>query len=335
MGTMTRLLRRLTSVLFAAAVSVAAPAAVADFNAGFSAYVSGDYRTALHEWLPLAEAGDAEAQFGIGMMHQFGRGVAQDLAEAATWYRRAAEQGSIRAQMQLAGMYARGDGIGRDWAEAVAWWRKAADRGSARAQFHLGEAYQYGNGVERDLEAAERWYGEAVVQGYSRAQAKLEEVVRLQREEGAAVAALATGQEGAEAASETAEPPRVKAAPENIEAAPGAAVSGQVIVLPLVLPEPTKDETTEAEAPPEPPYRIHLASFPSVDDAEAGWRRLVRVGGELLAPLEPAFERVVLGHDLGTVYHLRAGPLADAESARALCETLAERDVRCTVVAPE
>ncbi len=60
---MSRLPLRLTSMLFAAAVSFAALPAVADFDAGFNAYVSGDSRAALQEWLPLAEAGDAEAQF--------------------------------------------------------------------------------------------------------------------------------------------------------------------------------------------------------------------------------------------------------------------------------
>ena len=313
---MSRLPLRLASMLFAAAVSFAALPAVADFDAGFKAYVSGDYRVALQEWLPLAEAGDAEAQFGIGMIHQFGRGVARDLAEAATWFRRAAGQGSIRAQTQLAGMYARGDGIDQDWARAVAWWREAAEQGSVRAQFHLGEVYQYGNGFARDPEAAERWYGEAADQGYGRARDKLDEVVRLRREEDAAAAALAAGQ--ARGATATAGP-------------------GQAVVLPLVLPEPTEGEPAadDTVATLGPPYRIHLASFPSVDDAEAGWRRLVRAGGALLAPLQPTFDRVDLGPELGAVYHVRAGPLADAESASALCEALAERDVRCMVVAPE
>ena len=40
-----------------------------------------------------AEAGDASAQYNLGLMHAEGRGVPQDFAEAATWYRKAAEQG--------------------------------------------------------------------------------------------------------------------------------------------------------------------------------------------------------------------------------------------------
>ena len=38
------------------------PSYSADFNKGVTAYKSGDYATALKEWKPLAEEGDALAQ---------------------------------------------------------------------------------------------------------------------------------------------------------------------------------------------------------------------------------------------------------------------------------
>ena len=40
--------------------------ASADFQKGYTAAMSGDYATALREWTPLAEQGDARAQFQIG-----------------------------------------------------------------------------------------------------------------------------------------------------------------------------------------------------------------------------------------------------------------------------
>ena len=43
-----------------------------------------------------AEEGVAEAQFNLGVMYAEGRGVPQDDAEAARWYRLAAEQGYPR-----------------------------------------------------------------------------------------------------------------------------------------------------------------------------------------------------------------------------------------------
>ncbi|MCH8040747.1 MAG: sel1 repeat family protein [Nitrospinae bacterium] len=53
----------------------------------------GDYDTALKEWRPLAEQGDATAQRNVGRMHFEGLGVPQDYREAAKWFRLAAEQG--------------------------------------------------------------------------------------------------------------------------------------------------------------------------------------------------------------------------------------------------
>tara|TARA_Y100000588_G_scaffold385306_1_gene478336 strand:+ start:7197 stop:7433 length:237 start_codon:yes stop_codon:yes gene_type:complete len=42
----------------------------ADFNKGLAAYKSGDYATALHEWKPLAEQGDATAQYNLGITYE-------------------------------------------------------------------------------------------------------------------------------------------------------------------------------------------------------------------------------------------------------------------------
>ncbi len=54
----------------------------ADFQAGRDAYKRGDYDTALKEWRPLAEQGDAQAQFQLGVKYDEGQGVAQDIREA-------------------------------------------------------------------------------------------------------------------------------------------------------------------------------------------------------------------------------------------------------------
>jgi len=73
----------------------------ADFQKGFAAYQSGDYATALREWKPLAEQGNAVAQFSLGVMYELGRGVPQNHEIALKWYRLAAEQGDGAAQYLL------------------------------------------------------------------------------------------------------------------------------------------------------------------------------------------------------------------------------------------
>ena len=91
-----------------------------------------------------AEQGKAQAQFMLGVMLEQGRGVAQNLADAARWYRRAAEQEDVTAQLNLGACYELGRGVPQDQAQAVAWYRRAADQGEARAQANLGHAYANG-----------------------------------------------------------------------------------------------------------------------------------------------------------------------------------------------
>ncbi len=62
---------------FAILIGLAAPA-WAGFAEGVAAYMRGDYATALRELRPLAEQGDANAQFNLGLMYDDGRGVPQD-----------------------------------------------------------------------------------------------------------------------------------------------------------------------------------------------------------------------------------------------------------------
>jgi hypothetical protein len=96
------------------------------FQRAQAAYNRQDYTTALREWQPLAQQGDATAQFSLGLMYANGRGVAQNDAEAAKWYRKAADQGDVRAQVALGHMYKSGRGVARDLAEAQRWFDKAA-----------------------------------------------------------------------------------------------------------------------------------------------------------------------------------------------------------------
>ena len=57
-----------------------------DFQKGLDAYSSGDYATALKEWTPLAEQGDAKAQHSLGVMYVNGEGILQDYKTAVKWY---------------------------------------------------------------------------------------------------------------------------------------------------------------------------------------------------------------------------------------------------------
>ena len=87
----------LRTTILSLALAFGAGAALAqDYQKGFAAYKAADYAAALKEWRPLAEQGDADAQYNLGWMYTNGDGVLQDYAEALKWYRLAAEQGVQR-----------------------------------------------------------------------------------------------------------------------------------------------------------------------------------------------------------------------------------------------
>jgi len=125
---------RTATVLLALVVAFVDIPACTDFEAGKEAYDRGDYATALNKWRPLAEQGDAVAQFALGSMYENGRGVPKDDVEAVRWYRLAAEQEIASAQNNLAKMYRRGRGVPKDDVLAHMWWSLAAAQGHENAR---------------------------------------------------------------------------------------------------------------------------------------------------------------------------------------------------------
>ena len=99
----------------------------------------GDYATAFKISLPLAEQGDAEAQYNLGFMYDDGLGVPQDYAEAMKWYRKSAEQGDADAQNNLGSMYKEGQGVSQDYVQAYMWLDLAAKKGDV----HFKKADSY------------------------------------------------------------------------------------------------------------------------------------------------------------------------------------------------
>jgi len=145
--------------------------AVASLDAGLEAVRKGDYQTALMEFRPLAENGDAYAQFMLGEMYANGQGLFRDYERAADWLRKSAEQHFADSQLRLGDMYAQGLGVEEDHREAVRWFglaashpdvdghfRDVAYQGLVASQMKLAQMYLEGRGVQQDYEEAARWY---------------------------------------------------------------------------------------------------------------------------------------------------------------------------------
>ncbi|MEO8346980.1 MAG: tetratricopeptide repeat protein [Betaproteobacteria bacterium] len=146
----------------------------AGVNEGVAALLQQDYATALKEFRPLAARGDAEAQYRLGRMYEYGRGVAPDMPQAMIWLRKSAAQENASAQGELGAIYASGfGGVPQDDAQAVAWFQKAANQGNPTAQYNLGLMYAKGAGVKQDFAQAVAWYRKAADQGQVDAQFKV------------------------------------------------------------------------------------------------------------------------------------------------------------------
>ena len=135
-----------------------APPTWAGLDDGLAAFNIGDYATAFIEFQTLAERGNTIAQYYLGVMYDYGRGVPENDVEAARWFRVAAEQGFLAAQNDLGLMYVLGHGVPQDDDQALHWWQKAADKGFPAAQKNLGLMHRTGRGVPKDLVQALMWY---------------------------------------------------------------------------------------------------------------------------------------------------------------------------------
>jgi TPR repeat protein len=166
---------RILLVLLALAspLSMTGGAVAGPFEDAQAAYGRKDYATALRLWRPLADQGNAEAQYALGFMYARGQGVPQNHAEAAKWWRLAADQGHTFAQYNLGTLYDEGKGVPQNKAEALKLYRLAAERGNDGAQFSVGLLYFAGVAVPENRIEAAKWWRRAADQGHIGAQAYL------------------------------------------------------------------------------------------------------------------------------------------------------------------
>ena len=134
-----------------------------DLQKGYDAYWAEDYKTALQEFLPLAEQGNAEAQYKLGGMYLFGEGVPQDNDKANDWFRASAYGGFATAQ-ELFGtsLYIRGM-----YREAFRLRRLALPQGDYDLYYDMGKHYQEGKGVLQDYRMAYMWFDIAEATNFS------------------------------------------------------------------------------------------------------------------------------------------------------------------------
>ena len=82
-----------------------------------------------------ANQGYVPAEYELGRIYLYGRGIPVDYAQALIWERKAAEQGDPRAQRDLAFMYERGFGVAADPAKQPSGTRRPRRREMRRRSF--------------------------------------------------------------------------------------------------------------------------------------------------------------------------------------------------------
>ena len=133
-------------------------AASGDFQKGWAAYNSLDYATAKAEWQDLADTGDAQAAYGMGLLYGNGFGVDMNDELALKYYGVAAEQGHADAAFNLAVMHQNGWGVPMDEAKANEWYALAADKGNTEAQMALGRYFAMDFLDSYDPVTAYKWF---------------------------------------------------------------------------------------------------------------------------------------------------------------------------------
>jgi cell division septation protein DedD len=310
-----RIIVKAVKGLAAAAVLIGAadPAfAQHSVKSGIDAWQHGDYASAVAIWRPLAQKGDADAEFDLGQAYRLGRGVPVDLALAQLWLEKAADAGHLDAQTTLGLLlFDSGNRSG-----AMRWLKKAAERGEPRAMLVYGTALFNGDGVPKDPLAAYAYVSRAAAQGLEPAKATLADMDQVLPVD-VRQKALAMAMNQAKAAPAPSSAPAAKPARTKAQAKP--APPPKVPVETAVAAPPPKRTLPQTAPTPKPApvaasggWRIQLGAFSQRGSAEALYRKL---GGSLG------------GHQayyipVGKITRLQVGPYPSREAASAACASL-------------
>lgn len=141
----------------------------------FSALVQSQAPTAsdatkLEQTSTLAGQGDVSAQYALGDMYYFGKGVSRNGKLAVEWFSKAAAQGHADSQFYLGTISYNGQYLPRNYEKAFNWFSLAAAQGHRNAKTNLGVMYKNGEGIPKDPKKAFEIFSETAELGDKTAQ---------------------------------------------------------------------------------------------------------------------------------------------------------------------
>jgi len=126
-----KLLVTLSLILFA---TLFASAKATNLDDAVEAMRSGDFAVAYCIMRPLADHGDADAQYNIGWMYLNGYGLRVNDTLALDWWQRASKQGHTDASFSIGMLYSLGEGkVTKDLNLAIDYYLLAATKGQEDA----------------------------------------------------------------------------------------------------------------------------------------------------------------------------------------------------------
>ena len=122
------------SVIFLILLTVVSSKSVfADVEKGRQLMEQSRFEEAMQEFLPAAQAGNADAEELIGVMYAMGLGVERDDRRAFEWYLRASMKAHPGAQSGIGWYYEVGRGVAKDLVRAYMWYVLSAIGGDPDA----------------------------------------------------------------------------------------------------------------------------------------------------------------------------------------------------------
>ena len=131
--------------------------------------VSQDYKISKDYFELADQRGSFDATFRLGVYHMFGFGVKKDIHKALAYFERAAANGHADAAAWAGQIYERGtDGVRVDHQKAFHLYMIAAEQDNEEAIWYVIQGYLLGQGVGKDIERAYEWFQKAETLRYER-----------------------------------------------------------------------------------------------------------------------------------------------------------------------
>lgn len=318
-------------------IATAGPLQAQSVKAGIDAWQRSDYAGAVKIWRPLADKGDADAEFNLGQAYRLGRGVATNLAAAKTWFERAADQGHLDAETTLGLLLFQNN----EQADGLKWLKKAAERGEPRALLVYGTALVNGDGVTQDPVLGYAYVSRAAAQGLAPAKETLDQLDQIlpiaDRKRGVQIASQMAKEVPAPTPAADEAPQSTKTAKAEVPPKPAKIARAKPSAQPAVKPQekvasakqapqkpakptasasekPAKAAATASASPAKGDWRIQLGAFSQRSNAEAQYQKVS--GKSALAGRHAYYVAA------GPVTRLQVGPFESKSAAESACKAV-------------